>query len=92
MPPQAFHFHRQKRNAAPPLASTAALAESLPVIQNLYFSPFVKASIHEAVLGRMKLKGLECVADIAGLTASELELLLGGLVLLMTRKLRGMYR
>ena len=80
MPPRAFHFHRQKRNAGPPLASTAALAESLPVIQNLDFSHFVKASIHEAVLDRMKSKGLECDADIAGLTASELELLLSGFI------------
>ena len=80
MPPRAFNFQKQKRNAGPPLASTAALAESLPVMQNLDFSPFAHASFHEAVLGRMKLKGLECDADIAGLTASELELLLDGFI------------
>ena len=50
------------------------------MIQNLDFSPFVKASIHEAVLDRLKSKGLECDADIAGLTASELELLLSGFI------------
>ena len=77
------HFHRVRgvRSLLPSGSSPQIDGQTPPLpSQVLDFSPFFKQSIHEAVLTRLRGAGFECDADVAGLTAAELEAALKGFI------------
>lgn len=77
----ARHFHRS-RGVASVLSPLADVIGSAPPESSrvLDFSPFLKQSIHEAVLIRLRDAGFECDEDLAGLLPAELELTLKGFI------------